>query len=190
MGLSGDCPAGKVMDGATRLHRFRYHLGRGFVTPGDTVMDLGCGYGYGTQILSEVAKHSIGIDMDEYQIGWDKKKYPELEFRHGNLEECELPDVDVAVSFEVIEHTYDPASVIKKIKEHTKKFIIVSVPCGAETLIDVDGDVQVDGDPSHHSVFNTHEDLDNMFLDDEWDKYYGFQVGVTYISVYYNKENI
>jgi SAM-dependent methyltransferase len=190
MGLNTSAPLAKVMDGATRLHRFRYHLGSGFVTREDTVLDAGCGKGYGSDIISQKAKNVIGIDMDGSQIPFNEKAYPHIEFREDNLETCELPDVDVAVSFEVIEHTYKPAEFIKKLKSHVKKYIVVSVPCGVEELIEVDGDVQVKGDSTHHSVFDTQEDLDNMFLDDSWAKLYSFQSGVTYISIYYNKDHI
>lgn len=178
----------KGMDGIIKLHRFRYHLCRGFVEPGDVVVDAGCGKGYGSEILSVVAGKVIGIDIEEYQINWNKKHYKKaknIEFRIGNLEEVEIPECDVLCSFEVIEHFYEPLKVIEKMKNKAKKWIVVSVPIG-ETL--VEGKQNVEEDVTHHSVFTFSSDLDGMFVDDNWDKFYGFQPGVTYMVIYYKKE--
>lgn len=175
----------KGMDGIIRLHRFRYHLCRGFIETGDVVVDAGCGKGNGSEILSVIAKKVIGIDIEEYQINWNKKHYRKVknvEFRVGNLEEIEIPECDVLCSFEVIEHFYEPHKVVEKMKNKTKKWIVVSVPIG-EILVDS----EAKGDPTHHSAFPFPENLDEMFVDDNWDKFYGFRLGVTYVAVYYKK---
>lgn len=190
LNISADIQPGGEMDGRTKLHRFRYHLGRGFVGREDTVADLGCGQGYGSKILAETAKKVIGIDVDEPQIVWNQEHIEGIEFIHDDLETMDLPDVDVSVSFEVIEHTFAPDKFVENIKKHTKKFIVVSVPCGAEKLIMVDGIPQADGDSTHHSVFDRQEDLDRLFIDGAWDKFYSFQTGVTYMAAYYNKGGI
>jgi len=178
----------KGMDGIDKLHRFRYHLCRAFIEPGDVVVDAGCGKGYGPEILSVIAKKVIGVDIDEYQVNWNKKHYKKvknIEFRVGNLEEIEIPECDVLCSFEVIEHFYEPLKVVERMKNKTKKWIVVSVPIG-ETL--VDSESGVGGDSTHHSAFPLFSDLDEMFIDDNWDKFYSFQSGITYIVVYYKKE--
>lgn len=177
------------MDGRTRFHRFRYHLGRGFVKPGDTVVDGGCGKGYGSEILSGVAKKVIGIDIDEIQIPRNRElfeKAKNIEFKVGSLEEIKIPECDVFCSFEVIEHLYDANAAIQKIKAKTKKWAIISVPIG-ESLHEVDGDIQVIGDPTHHSTFAGGGSLDAMFIDDDWRMFISLQLGVTYVGVYYNK---
>jgi len=178
----------RIMDGRTKLHRFRYHLGRGFVTPKDTVLELGCGTGYGTGILSEVAKFVTGYDMEKANIDTCnlKHKKDNNKFIKTNLETSKLKKADVATSFEVIEHLYHPAVFIQKIKKLIGKFIIVSVPIG-ESLTEVDGIPEVKGDSTHHYVFPIPAHLDEMFIDDDWDRLYGFQSGVTYMAVYYNK---
>ena len=178
----------KGMDGRTKLHLFRYHLCRAFIEPGDVVVDAGCGKGYGSEILSVIAKKVIGIDIGEIQINWNKEHYEKvknIEFRVGNLEEIGVPECDVLCSFEVIEHFYEPHKVIKKMKDKTKKWIVVSVPIG-EILVDDKSEVKRDA--THHSAFPYFDDLDEMFIDDNWDKFYGFQVGVTYMAVYYKKD--
>lgn len=177
------------MDGQTLLHRFRYHLGRGFVEPEDLVLDIGCGQGYGTKILSKVARKVIGIDIDTPQIKWNSdyyKKYPNVEFIDGDLEKIDLPECDIAVSFEVIEHLFDPEAFVKRLKEKVSRWIIVSVPIN-ETMIEVNGVIQGENDSTHHSNFPTPGHLDRLFIDADWKPFFGFQNGVTYIVAYYNK---
>ena len=187
MGNAIPAAPAKVMDGRVKFHRFRYYLGKGFINPEDKVIELGCGTGYGTAILSEVAKFVTGYDKEKANIHTCnlKHKRKNNKFILTNLETAELKEADVATSFEVIEHLYEPAKFIQKVKSKIKKFIIVSVPIG-EIL--VDGKQEVKGDSTHHSIFPTPIHLDEMFIDDQWDKLYGFHIGVTYMVIYYNKD--
>jgi len=191
MGYSIRADFDREMDGQIKLHRFRYHLGKGFISVGDNVLDLGCGQAYGTLILADTALKVIGIDIDKDQILWNKEYMTgdNVDYVHANLETFNLPEFDVAVSFEVIEHLYKPFDFIQRLKKKVKKFIVVSVPIG-ETLVTVNGDVQASGDSTHHSSFPTPEYLDDMFIDGNWEQFFAFRSGVTYVSIYYNKEII
>lgn len=191
MGFAINAALEKNMDGRTLLHRFRYHLGSGFVTPEDTVLDVACGTGYGSDIIAQKAKKVIGIDKEKSNIyDPDHKHEKNIEFICADLETYDLPPCDVACSFESIEHLYKPYDFIQKLKKATKKYIITSVPVGCEKLIVVNGDVQADLDSEHHSVFSTPNELDVMFVDQIWQQMIGFRLGVTYIAVYYNNEGI
>jgi len=178
------------MDPNVKLHRFRYHLARGFVKPGDVVIDLGCGQGYGSYLLAEVAKKVYAYDIDKTIIPCFENVNPKIEFHLENLEEVKLPEVDVSVQLENLEHLYNPVEFVKKLKPKVKKFIIVSVPCGAEKLIEVDGDIQADKDSTHHSVFDTPEQLIDLFVDENWKVFKSFRLGVTLICIFYNESII
>jgi len=169
-----------MMDGQTRLHRFRYYCSAGFVEKEDVVLDLGCGSGYGTEILSRNAKEVIGIDIEsgniaacEIHFKGKKKKFVE-----ADLEKMDLPECDVAVGMEVIEHLYEPAEFLKKLKKKTKKLIILSVPLGKTT----------DTDGSHHYDFMSQGELDNMVRDEKWDLFYFMFLHVSCFAVYLKKE--
>ncbi|MFZ2126035.1 MAG: class I SAM-dependent methyltransferase [Candidatus Microsaccharimonas sp.] len=75
---------------------------------GKVVVDMACGTGYGVDIISDVAKKVIGLDVDEESIRQCQKKYskPNLSFAVGDATSMDLPDksVDVFVSCETIEH--------------------------------------------------------------------------------------
>jgi len=175
------------MDGRTKLHRFRYQLGSGFVTPSTTVLDLGCGTGYGSAILAEKAMEVRGFDMEQANIDTCNRvnKAFNTIYECANLEEIEIPEADVACSFEVIEHLYNPEAFVNKVKKAIKQYICVSVPIGEHLHKDRQ---DVVGDSTHHSVFPSPAHFDKLFIDDDWDRFYGFQSGVTYIAVYYNRK--
>lgn len=191
MGNAKACELGKKMDPVIRFHRFRYHLARGFISNTDHVLDLGCGTGYGTDILSEAANTVVGIDMDQANIDTCNKKHKKLNtlFKCLNLEDTEIPPSDVIVMFEVFEHLYRPMAFSIRMKQSASKYIIMSVPIGQE-LIEVDGVIQTKDDSTHHSAFATTYEVDNIFMDDKWQKFYSVRNGVCYIVIYYNVDAI
>jgi SAM-dependent methyltransferase len=80
-----------------------------------TVVDLCCGSGYGTFLLSWVAQHVTGIDIDALAI-----EYADLRFESNNLA-FSVGDVtdpeqrftaDLYVAFECLEHLDDPAALV------------------------------------------------------------------------------
>ncbi len=188
-----DARLDKDMSGQVLLHRFRYRLGRGFVEPKDTVLDLGSGSGYGTEILSRVAKKVIGIEISKADVSEAQKKYqkPNVEFICDSLETMVLPQCDVACAFEVIEHLYDVPPFVKKLKEVTKKFIVLSVPLGQKTIwVEEAKEFQEEGDRTHHASFPSEVYIRQLFVDDKWKEFYYLITGVTYIGVFYNSEAI
>lgn len=85
--------------------RYAYALS---VVGGAHVLDLGCGTGYGSEMLSWSAASVRGFDL--WQPGADEHpRWPgvaELNYGHDLCEDA-LPTADVAVMFEVIEHLPD-----------------------------------------------------------------------------------
>lgn len=175
------------------LHRFRYHLGRGFVSPEDVVLDLGSGSGYGTSMLAEIALRVTGIEMTEANVTQAVVKYKgdNIEFICANLETVKLPKCDVACAFEVIEHLYKPIPFIKKLKEATKKYIVVSVPIGQKLVWNRDAnEFQEEHDWSHHSAFEDGNYVKSLFVDDKWKEFFSLSFGINYIGIFYNNDAI
>src|SRR5678816_3253244 len=104
------------MDGAVRQHRFRYHLARGFIKAGDTVLDVGSGSGYGVDLYSDIAFLVTGVEMEQDEVERATEKYPLVNFVCDNLETMDLPLCDVSSAFEIIEHLYKPQEFINKLK--------------------------------------------------------------------------
>lgn len=93
----------------TLEHLVRYDFASQIVK-GKRVLDIACGTGYGSAILSTSgAAKVIGIDISAEAIKYCHKKYGErnsLSFLEGSVANIPLEDnsVDVIISFETVEH--------------------------------------------------------------------------------------
>ncbi len=98
-------------------HIARYHLACQFVRPGDVVLDVACGLGYGGAMLAagSPAARVVGVDASTAAVRYAQDCYARassvLEFREGDA--CDLgflepASVDYVVSFETLEHLDDP----------------------------------------------------------------------------------
>lgn len=100
------------------------------------VLDIACGSGYGTMMLSRAGAHKVtGIDIDQNTILDLKKQYSSIsnfEFISGSVYEIPFPDehFDVLVSMETLEHLAYPDIFLKEAKRVLKKSgkIILSTP--------------------------------------------------------------
>jgi SAM-dependent methyltransferase len=82
---------------------------------GKKVVDLGCGTGYGTFMLSWAARQAIGLDIDVESIAFASRhfKAPNLEFGALDItKRCRNGDIYVA--FEVLEHLDDPTVITEQ----------------------------------------------------------------------------
>lgn len=87
---------------------------------GRQVLDIACGDGYGSHMLSRRAQSVIGVDIDAAAIDRARQKYTaeNLFFRQGNATDIPLEDnaVDLVISFETIEHLHDHDAMMKEIR--------------------------------------------------------------------------
>lgn len=92
------------LDGIEHWHKWRYNKALDFIENGDIVIDLGCGCGYGSYILSSAAKSVTGIDDSEEAIQFANKHYKTVNNRFDNKGIFDVEGAfDVVVAFEIIE---------------------------------------------------------------------------------------
>ena len=96
---------------------------------GKTVLDAACGTGYGTKMLSEVAKSVCGVDIDNETIVYASKLNPEIPFGCMDLTKNFPADgpFDLIVSFETIEHLENPKFFLEKASKNCAEFLF-SIP--------------------------------------------------------------
>lgn len=113
------------------LHRYAYAIP---YVKEKVVLDIACGEGYGSNILSKYSKNVIGVDISVQVIDHAKKKYVNnnLIFKVGDVTDIPLENniVDVVVSFETLEHIKDHEGMFREIKRVLKPngIIIISTP--------------------------------------------------------------
>ena len=78
---------------------------------GKSVIDIGCGEGYGPSILARRARKVLGVDIAPEVVAHARKLYPaeNLSFRVMDVNRLEVPpqSFDLAVSLQVVEHLAD-----------------------------------------------------------------------------------
>lgn len=114
-------------------HLHRYAIAQEYIKD-KVVLDIACGEGYGTNLLSSYAKDIIGVDISSETVEAAKEKYKKnnLNFKVGSATQIPLEDkkVDVVVSFETIEHLRDHETMLQEFKRVLKEdgILIISSP--------------------------------------------------------------
>ena len=125
---------------------FHYTLALDFLSKNDIILDIACGLGYGSNIISKKCNNIRGADIDITSLSKAKNEFPHLDFL---LEDCTNSSFknnffDKILSFETIEHV-DPLKYFKELKRILKVngFLILSTPQNAI------GDVPIN---PHHNI--------------------------------------
>ena len=117
-------------------HWHRYLYATQFVK-GKVVLDIACGEGYGSYLLSETAKYVVGIDISPEVINYAGTKYvrSNLELKVGSVSSIPVDGeaiFDVVVSFETIEHVTEEEqrAFLKEVKRLLRPdgLLIISTP--------------------------------------------------------------
>jgi SAM-dependent methyltransferase len=113
------------------LHRYLYARE---LCRGKDVLDVACGEGYGSVLLSQVAKSVLAIDSAQDVIAHASRSYTaaHLRFSCGDARciEAETASVDVVVSFETLEHLAEQDTFLKELRRILRPdgIVIISTP--------------------------------------------------------------
>lgn len=114
-------------------HLHRYYLAMGLLR-GMIVLDVACGEGYGSHILSSVAADVTGVDIAAEAVIHATEKYKARNLRFVEASAAQLPfetgSFDAVVSFETIEHLDLHEQMLSEIKRVLKPdgLLVISSP--------------------------------------------------------------
>ena len=122
---------GLVNDDLWAEHVARYALATRFAA-GRRVLDLGCGTGYGTADLAQVASAVIGVDLAADAIAYAGDHFPSARFLQCSATAVPFPPAsfDLVTAFEVIEHLSDWRALLAEAQRvlEPNGLLIVSSP--------------------------------------------------------------
>ena len=114
-------------------HKFTYDVTAERCADKD-VLDVGCGTGYGADILANHARTVTGIDYHIPALKYSEKSYSAENTAYSGMEAVSLAFkddcFDIATSFQVIEHISDVHKFLKELKRVVKPggLIFISTP--------------------------------------------------------------
>lgn len=176
--VPGKSPADLVSE-----HRARYEFTVKFIE-GMNVIDIGCGEGYGSYLMSGFAETVVGVDLSEEAVVNALELYSsdKVDFKIGDVTRLLYPEYefDAGVCFEVIEHIENPGDLLKEAGRVIKQggIFILSTPNGGVR-------VSSQKNPFHVKEFTLAEFrklLEDYFPTEKWEiEIYGqFVVGKNY----------
>jgi len=126
---------------------------------GDRVIDLACGEGYGSEVLSRTAASVVGVDANPEAHDHARLRYrrQNLHFERGLVETHGEPDsYEAAVFLQTIEHVQDPVSVLEHLRSLlvTRGVAYVSTP---NVLTLAPPGAEKSGNPWHVREYRAHE---------------------------------
>ena len=102
-------------------HQAAYLLARRYGA-GKSMLDAGCGEGYGAALLAEVAGRVVGVDRDWAALAHARGRQARanLHFVCADLERLGAlrERFDVVCNFQVIEHLTDPSRLLREFRDH------------------------------------------------------------------------
>ncbi|MFG1658272.1 methyltransferase domain-containing protein [Micromonospora chersina] len=146
-GLIGRLDAAETEAGVVRLRHRSYELLD--LSPGASVVDVGCGTGRAVAELDQRGAAAIGVDPDELMIATARRRWPGAEFRMGSAESLPLPEHAVSGyrADKVLHVLPDPAAALAEAHR-------VLTPGGRIVLVGQDWDALMI-DSSHPELTRT-----------------------------------
>lgn len=163
---------GKTEIGNVRRHIARYNLALALCVD-KNVLDLACGTGYGTYLISKVALEVTGVDIDEDTVRCAQSEYDPADYVSNinfiaydaidYLKEWNPNLFDTLVCFETLEHLDN-----EQLSTFTKN-ISNKIKNGGHIIYSVPLDEEKGWNPHHKQVFNLNtarEIFDLKFVDE------------------------
>jgi len=109
-------------------------LARCAIGPGSAYLDAGCGAGLAAQLAAERGAHVSGLDAAEGMLAIARRRVPQGDFRHADLEEFPFPShtFDVVTGFNSFQFAGDPVTALREARRVAKPGGIVAIVSWSE----------------------------------------------------------
>jgi SAM-dependent methyltransferase len=148
---------GQVNDDLWAEHVARYAFAARFAS-GRSVLDVGCGTGYGTSELAGRAANAIGLDTASEAVAYASEHFSGPHFVQGSATALPFPPASfgLVTAFEVIEHLPDWRALLKEACRVLSPagFFLVSTP---NKLYYAESRAEHGPNPYHHHEFEFDE---------------------------------
>ena len=133
----GDSPQVTIRDHFFRNHELQTLLS--VVPRCKRLLDIGCGTGFGTLILSQCAEYGMGVDYSESMIKWAIRARDDRDYRQQQARKFKLPyamevDVDRRVEF-VVADVLSLDLEISNFEVVTGQRILINLPTHEDQMI-------------------------------------------------------
>jgi 2-polyprenyl-3-methyl-5-hydroxy-6-metoxy-1,4-benzoquinol methylase len=124
---------GKVEPDLWNEHLSRYYFAQPLMA-GRSVLDVGCGTGYGSSVLASSARSVLGLDISNEAITFAQEHYKKanVEFLVADCSRLSLKaqSIEGIVCFEVIEHLVDQEAFLGELQRVLKEdgLLVISTP--------------------------------------------------------------
>ena len=99
------------------LHLHTYTTAAGLVRPGDRVLDIGFGEGYGAEILRDAGAEFLGVELDPEIVEHARERYgPYFEAYDGSTIAAPDASFDLVLMLQVIALLPEPPVVLREIR--------------------------------------------------------------------------
>ena len=173
-------------DGGTNApHISRYFIARGWVMPGETVIDAACANGYGSHMIAQIAGKVYGLEVDEGCIQNANADFAadNIEFRVHDIDKQELPDADVLITIETAEHVQDLDHFLDQMWKHVKRCVIICVPLGGTSYAYTDEEKA--GPAGEGNDFNNEAHVEELFYKRGWKLQSNWRYGYSGMFVFF-----
>lgn len=115
-------------------HRLRYEWAAQRIRPGELALDVGCGCGYGAEILTASRCLYFGIDYSPESIEYARMHYGTFGRFAVRDAHSTCGSYDVLVAFEILEHLDKPEVALAAWHDSLRSWgrLIISVPQGCK----------------------------------------------------------
>ncbi len=122
-----------IIDGKEKMEpRITHHLIVGQGLASGTLIEAGCGEGYGADLLRAAGAQVIAVDYDDSVVAHVRQRYPRVQTMSANLVDLPLRSAtaDVLVSLLVIEHLWNLSDFWSEVRRVVGPggWIVVSTP--------------------------------------------------------------